>query len=166
MTSSGQRPFLLCYDGSADAANAIREVGAMAGGGRARLVHVWVPPSALMFQGREVGEGHPLAPAAKEFDAAAREAAERVTAEGVEVAEAANFDADPLTVASRQRVWRTIVDLADAHRARAVVMGSLGTSKLPSVLVGSVSGGVLNHCRAAGDRGPARGPGARIGAVA
>lgn len=143
----GHGPFLLCFDGSDDAANAIGRAAEMTGGGPALLVHVWVPPSALMFQGQEIDEGHPLAPAAEEFDAAARERAERVTAAGVELAEAAGFDARPATVASHHRVWRTILDLAEAHDARAIVIGSLGTSKLAAVHVGSVSHAVFNHSR-------------------
>ena len=74
-------------------------------------------------------------------------AAERLTAEGVEVARAAGFDAAPLCLRSDQRVWPAIVRLAEERRARAVVVGSRGLSKVGSMLLGSVSNGVVHHCR-------------------
>jgi nucleotide-binding universal stress UspA family protein len=63
------------------------------------------------------------------------------------VARAAGFDAAPLCVRSDQRVWPAIVRLAEQRQARAVVLGSRGLSKVGSMLLGSVSNGVVHHCR-------------------
>lgn len=142
-----ESPFLLCFDGSDPAAHAIREAAAITGGGRALVVHAWLPPSAAMLGDRAIEEDHPLAEAVDEFDAAAREAAERVVASGVEIAAEAGFDAEPLAVEARDGVWRPIVQLAEEREARAVVVGSHGLSRVKSALLGSVSGEIANQCR-------------------
>jgi nucleotide-binding universal stress UspA family protein len=143
--SSQDQPILLCYDGSSDAKEAVERAGDLTGGGPAVVLYVWLPPSALMLAGRIVAEDHPLAPAIEEFDRKAREEAERVAAEGAEIASRAGFDATPLTRRA-SHVWRAIVEVADEHDARAVVVGSHGRSATTSAVLGSVSHGVVNHC--------------------
>jgi nucleotide-binding universal stress UspA family protein len=138
-------PYLLCFDGSDCAAEAIRRAGEIAGGGPAIVVHAWLPPSALLLQGRGVRAEHPLAPAVEEFDASACEAAEALAAEGAEIASAAGFDAEPLAIEARRGIWRPIVELAEERGARAVVVGSHGLSPAKSAALGSVSHGIANH---------------------
>jgi nucleotide-binding universal stress UspA family protein len=140
-------PFVLCFDGSDSAADAMRQAAAITGGGAALVVHVWLPPSGVMLPGRTIESSHPLAPAAEEFDASAREAAERVAADGAGIAAEAGFDAEPLAVESRRGVWQPIVELAEERGARAVIVGSQGLSRVKSALLGSVSNGLVNHCR-------------------
>ena len=53
---SGDQPVLLCYDGSPDAAEAIRQAAGLTGGGPAMVLYVWLPPSALMLAGRTVAD--------------------------------------------------------------------------------------------------------------
>ncbi|HSD25446.1 MAG TPA: universal stress protein [Solirubrobacterales bacterium] len=145
--SSADRPALLCFDGSPDAAEAIHRAGDLIGGGSAILLYVWLPPSALLLAGRAVTEDHPLGPAIEEFDAAARKEAERVAAKGVEIASRAGFDAKPVTRRASHAVWRAILEVAEEHEVRAVVVGSHGRSAAASAVLGSVSHGVVNHCR-------------------
>lgn len=145
--ASEGRPVLLCYDASPDAAEAIERAGELLGGGQAVVLNVWLPPSALMLAGRIVADDHPLAPAIKEFDAAAGSEAERVAAEGVEIAAKAGFHATPATERAGRGIWRAIIKVADERDARAVIVGSHGRSAAASAVLGSVSHGVVNHCQ-------------------
>lgn len=140
-------PVLLCFDGSEDARRAIERAGAILGGGPALVVHVWEPLSAVVLRNPLVHSPGPLAEQAADLDEAGAATAERLTEEGVRVARAAGFDAAPLCVRSDQRVWPAIVRLAEERQARAVVLGSRGLSKVGSMLLGSVSNGVVHHCR-------------------
>jgi nucleotide-binding universal stress UspA family protein len=142
---SSNQPVLLCYDGSSDAAEAIRQAAGLTGGGPAMVLYVWLPPSALMLAGRTVAADHPLSAAIGEFDSRAREEADRVADEGVEIATKAGFEASPVTDRAGRGVWRAIVKVANEQDARAVVVGSHGHSAASAVL-GSVSHGVVNHC--------------------
>jgi nucleotide-binding universal stress UspA family protein len=140
-------PCVVSFDGSGAARDAIRVAAALLGHVPALVVHVWLPPSALMFQGRRLVPTHPMAPAAEEFDASARETAEAVLAEGVELAAESGFDAEPALLTSHHGIWPPIAELAEERQARAVVVGSRGLSSLRSAVLGSVAHGIANHCR-------------------
>jgi nucleotide-binding universal stress UspA family protein len=139
-------PCILCFDGSDTARKAIRETAGLLVPAPALVVHVWLRPSALMFQGRHLASTHPLAPAADEFDASAREVAEAVLADGVRLAAQCGFDPESALLASQHGVWAPIVELAEERSARAVSVGSRGVSSLESAMLGSVAHGVANHC--------------------
>lgn len=144
MASPG--PYLLCYDGSECAAEAIRHAGGVLSVGPALAVHAWLAPSAMLLQGRGVPPGHPLRGAAEEFDAAALAAAEGLAQEGARIAAEAGFEAEPLALDAPHGVWRPIVKLAEERTARAVVVGSQGHSAANALFLGSVSRGIANHC--------------------
>jgi nucleotide-binding universal stress UspA family protein len=146
MSASNARPVLLCYDGSPGAADAIGRAGEILHGGPALVLYVWLPPSAILLEGRVLEDTHPLAPATAEFDATASEDAQRIASEGAALASEAGFDAEPITAPAGRGIWRTIVELAEARDARAVVVGSHGRSTVGSALLGSVSHGVTNRC--------------------
>ena len=144
---SDDRPVLICYDGSADAAEAIEQAAAVTGGGGALVLYVWLPPSVLLLAGRSVATSHPLAPAIQEFDSTAQEEAERVAAEGAELASKAGFDAEPMARRASHGTWRSILEAADDRDVRAVVVGSHGRGAAASAVLGSVSHAVVSHCR-------------------
>jgi nucleotide-binding universal stress UspA family protein len=86
-----------------------------------------------------------LRDAAEEIDQIEREAAERTAAEGVRLAKAAGFEAEPLTIVDRGRTWRAILDGADEVHASVVVAGAQGMSGLKRAILGSVSTGLVQH---------------------
>ena len=141
------RPLLLCYDGSPDSIEAIEVAAELIGGGAAQVLHVWLPPSALLLAGRLVADDHPLASAIKEFDSAAAKEAEQTAAAGAELASRAGFEATPLAERAAHGIWRAIIRVADECNARAVIVGSHGRSAAVSAMLGSVSHGVVNHSR-------------------
>jgi nucleotide-binding universal stress UspA family protein len=140
---------LLCFDGSDDSRQAIHRAGQLLGHGRALVVHVWEPLSAMLLRNPLIHSPGPLAEQAAELDAAGADAAARLTEQGVETARSAGFEAEPLCIKSEDGIWPSIVRLAEEHDARAVVLGSRGLSSVGSVLLGSVSNGVAHHCRRA-----------------
>ena len=141
------RPALLCFDGSDDARRAIAEAGALLGGGPALVVHVWEPLSALILRNPLIHSPGPLVEQAAELDAAGDEAARLLAEEGARIARTAGFDAEPVSIKADDRVWARIVELAEKRDARAVVLGPRGLSRVGSALLGSVSSGVVHHCR-------------------
>ena len=145
--SPRDRPILLCYDGSPDAARAIEQAAELTGGGPAVVLYVWLPPSSLLLAGKIVAEDHPLSAAIAEFDGTARAEAQKIAAKGVELASKAGFDATPAAERAARGIWRAIVKVADDCDARAVVVGSHGHSPAASAVLGSTSHGVVNHCR-------------------
>jgi nucleotide-binding universal stress UspA family protein len=139
--------YLLCYDGSPDAAYAIETAGELTGGGEALLLNAWSPPSAFFLEGRFIDdETSPLAPAAQEFDAAAAEEAERTTEEGAEIARGAGFDVEPITKRTKGAVWRAIVDVAHERNVRAVVIGSQEMTAFQRAVLGSSALTIVSHC--------------------
>ena len=98
---------LICYDGSDDARAAIEVAGQLVGGQRATVLTVW-QPFAEVLASTPLGLG--IAPGVldiEEADNASRTAAERLAAEGAELARQAGFNAQPRAVHS-----------ARDHRAR------------------------------------------------
>lgn len=138
-----ERPLLLCYDGSEDAKHAIREAAGLFGPRRALVLAVWQDAAALP----------PMAWADASLSdldavfAAAREGAGRIAEEGAGIARAVGFDATPLVAEARGPIWDAVGKAADAQDALAVVVGSRGHTGLKSVLLGSVSSGVVHHAR-------------------
>jgi nucleotide-binding universal stress UspA family protein len=159
--TEGQRgPVLLCYDGSASARQAIEWAGRVLGGGNAVVLTVWESvgsailrhtPSEATELGREAKEISEDVVA--ELDASTRERAQATAGEGAELAAAAGFDARPLAPRALARaaerdaatVWRAVLATADEEDAEVIVLGSRGRSGLTSVLLGSVSYGVVHH---------------------
>jgi nucleotide-binding universal stress UspA family protein len=138
--------FLFGYDGSEDARRAMVAASELMTG-RALVVHVWepVPPGAgpAVAAPGVVGAGMPmLAEAEHDFEQLAHE----VLAEGARHAAEAGFDVEPVLVRGRgDPVWQEVIDVAEAHDARAIVGGRRGVSRLRSALLGSVSNGLVQH---------------------
>lgn len=138
-----QGPILICYDGSEDARAAIEA-------------------AAPFFQGREtvvVCFWQPFAAVAKRFavnlleivqDAASvneREGlyAERIAAEGAELAEQAGLVAEPRAVKADRAIDETMIGYADQIDTPLIVLGSRGRSNLRSMLLGDVAHDVVQR---------------------
>lgn len=142
-TSAADGPLLLCYDGSEDAAHAIRRAGDLFTGRRALVLTVWQPTAAL---GSSAWSG--ATDSMVDFFAFDRAAAEHgggVAGEGVRIAREAGLQAEPLAVEAAGPVWKTIVEIADQHDAQTIVLGSRGLTGVRSVLLQGVSSAAVRH---------------------
>jgi len=144
-TQAPRGPVLLCYDGSGEARHALERSAPLLAPAPARVVHVWLALSRVLLWSPVFPSPGPLAEPAAEIDDACREAGTRIVDEGVVVARDAGFDAEPLLVEGHHGTWRTIVALAEECDARAIVIGSHGSSPIASALLGSVAAGVVHH---------------------
>jgi nucleotide-binding universal stress UspA family protein len=138
-------PILFAYDASPHARAAIGQAAGVLCPGPAVVVTVWTTLEtaasvALIALPRAI-----VRDAVGEIDAATREDAEAIAAEGVGLATAAGFDARPRAIRSSGAVFAALVACADELDAAAIVMGSRGRSTLAATLLGSVSTGVLHH---------------------
>jgi nucleotide-binding universal stress UspA family protein len=136
---------LLGYDGSPDAANAL-EIGArLLPGFAAHVVHLWAPPFASADLRRRllrVAASLDELSALLEREGAAE--AERIVADGVALAHAAGWQAEPLTHRGYGDAGLELARLAEKLRPAAVVVGSRGLSGARAVL-GSVSDMATHH---------------------
>jgi nucleotide-binding universal stress UspA family protein len=137
--STTDGPVLFAYDGSEHAKAAIEQAGRQLRTGRAALVlTVWQPLQSIPFA--------QLAVVPDEVAEAMGEEARKTAAEGVELARAAGFDAEPLVEVGAP-VWARIVQVADEQDAAVVVLGSHGRSGLSYAAMGSVATAVAHHVR-------------------
>ena len=142
-TSTADGPLLLCYDGSTDAAYAIRRAGEMFSGRHAVVLTVWRPTAAV---GSSAWPG--VSDDMADFfavDRAALEHGGRVAAEGARIARDAGLRAEPFAVEAAGPVWKTIVEVADRQDAQTIVLGSRGLTGVRSRLLGSVSSTAVHH---------------------
>ena len=85
--------------------------------------------------------------AVDDLDAAGRDRAEELAAEGADLARAGGFDPTPRAVRSPGPFFAALIETADEIDAAAIVIGSRGRSRLAATVLGSVSTGVLHHTR-------------------
>jgi nucleotide-binding universal stress UspA family protein len=153
-------PVLLCYDGSDNARRAIGRAGQLLGGGEAVVLTVWESLGSAILRrlpsdGTEFGrEARGIAnDVVDELDASTADAARATALEGAALATEAGFEARPLSpralagAAERTAVtvWRAVLDAADEERAELIVLGSRGRSGVKSMVLGSVSYGVVHN---------------------
>jgi nucleotide-binding universal stress UspA family protein len=140
MTLRDDPPILLCYDRSDGARRAIECAAGLFPGARALVLTVW-SFSTLM---RVYGAGE----AAAYSESATRAQANRDAVAGCAVACAVGLDASPIAACGSQLgTWRTILSVADDHDASVIVVGTRGISGLHSLVLGSISQGVLQHSK-------------------
>jgi nucleotide-binding universal stress UspA family protein len=133
-------PILVCYDRSAGSRRAIETAGSLFPGRTAVVLHVWTPTSVI------VSPYGSIVASSVQDDLALQEAAWQLAEEGAQAAIAAGLDAKPDAVpATDVATWHTILDVADHRDVAAIVLGARGLGALRSLLLGSVSHGVVQH---------------------
>jgi nucleotide-binding universal stress UspA family protein len=136
---------LIAYDGSPDARSAVEHAGELQPGEAATILVVWEPFVELMTH---TGAGFGYAPDmvdSQAIDTASEAAARQRADEGVELARAAGLDPVARVRPQEGTIGHTVVAEAGAVDARAIVMGTRGLTGVKSLLLGSVSHGVLQH---------------------
>jgi nucleotide-binding universal stress UspA family protein len=143
-------PILIAYDGSPPARAAVSEAGKLFAPGEAIVLTVWEPGLAeMMIVPDATGMGSTMLPfdptVTREVERASEEHAQSVAAEGAALAHEAGLDARPLAVEDLTDPPDAIVEAAEQHGARAIVIGSRGLGALKSKLLGSTSKTVLHR---------------------
>jgi nucleotide-binding universal stress UspA family protein len=136
VSSETTNTIVLCYDGSADAQEAIEFVGDNLAGRRVVVVTAWEPyPSFITgYPGWPVTSDEPI-----------KDTATRLATEGCERARACRLEASPRVQEADDGVARAILAAADDEDADLIVLGSRGLTGLQRLLLGSVAHAVGQH---------------------
>jgi nucleotide-binding universal stress UspA family protein len=140
-------PLVVAYDGSPSAQQAIASAAELFPGAPALVTTVWSSVVDAAPAGRLGVPDSVIVEGVQNLNAEARTEAEDLAAEGAEGARTQGLQAEPLVLQGPSSVWPAIVELADERGAPAVVVGSRGRSGIASSVLGSVSHGVVQHCR-------------------
>jgi nucleotide-binding universal stress UspA family protein len=134
---------LIAYDGSADAQAAIERAGRLLKGDSATVLSVWE-----RFIDVVTRSGAGLAAGEIDYetlDRGAKDQADRRAEEGAERARRFGLEAQARARVRELSVAETILAEADDLGADAIVLGTRGLTGLKSILLGSVSHGVVQH---------------------
>lgn len=136
---------LICYDGSQDSKTAIERGGELLRGQPACVLTVWQPFVEVVTRayggwGMSAGMIDQVA-----IDRATSEHAEQLAEEGARLAREAGLEAEPRTSSQMTTTAEAILTEAEAIGATAILIGSRGLGTVKSVLLGSVSHGVLQR---------------------
>src|SRR3954449_7982069 len=136
---SADGPFVLCWDGSDNAKQAIEvSTGLLGTGRKAKLLYVYKPMERSLGVAQGITGGRIDAPVSGEADA------NDLIDRGVAFARGAGFDVEPVLVQADRGIAEIITATAEEVDAPAIVMGQRGRSGLKSALLGSVSRDVVN----------------------
>ncbi len=136
---------LIAYDGSPDSRAAVEQAAKLEPGQKATVLVVWEPFVEVMTR---TGAGLGLAPGIVDFDEidkANEEAARKRADEGVELASSLGLDAHPRVRSQERTISQSILAEARDVDASAIVVGTRGLTGVKSLLLGSVSHGVVQH---------------------
>jgi nucleotide-binding universal stress UspA family protein len=140
-------PLVFCYDGSNAARHALELAGGLLPSAGALVVHCWQPTREGTLVRRAA---HPmlvprLRDLVSELNRDDEDRAETVAAEGAQVARAAGMDAAARAVPERDGTSETLAQFAEDERAQLIIAGSRGRSPWSSLVLGSVSHGLLHR---------------------
>jgi nucleotide-binding universal stress UspA family protein len=134
---------LIAYDGSVDAQAAIDRSGELLKGEPATVLAVWERFADIIAR-----SGGGFSAGDIDYDAldqSAENQAHQLAQEGAERAQRAGLTAEARAADREQSIPATILTQAEAVEASAIVMGTRGLTGLKSLVLGSVSHGVLQH---------------------
>ena len=137
---------LFAYDGSAGARRAISAASALLSG-QALVVHIWTP----LPHGAAPAVAAPGVPGAGlaqmvEAEREIERRASEILEEGARQAADAGFVVERALIrGSGGAAWRELLDVTESRGPDLVVVGRRGMSPLRSVLLGSVSHGIVQH---------------------
>jgi nucleotide-binding universal stress UspA family protein len=141
-------PVVVAYDGSDGATRAIETVGRLLPGHATVVVHAWEPVFHRSLTARALAAGGPVDDRhglATDLHHALAESAAATAESGVTTARAAGLDAVADTVESDDGAWRAVAGAARAHGASVIALGTRGLGAARSVLLGSVSSGLVQN---------------------
>jgi nucleotide-binding universal stress UspA family protein len=141
-------PVVAAYDGSEGARRAIEAAGRLFPGRATVVLHAWEPVFHRSLAGRALAAGGPvddLGAMIGELNRAVAENAATTAEDGVAAARAAGLDAVGETVEADPGTWRALAAAAQTHGASVIVVGTRGLGAARSVLLGSVSSGLLHN---------------------
>ncbi len=133
---------LIAYDGSEHAKAAIARAGETLRPGPAVVATAW---TSFADSAPRVVLRDAVRPVVADLDAAGREEAEEMAAEGSELARAAGLDAEPRAIRAAGPFYAALLEAADELDAAVIVVGSRGRSSVAAAVLGSVSTGILHH---------------------
>ena len=140
-------PVVAAYDGSDAAGQAIQAVGRLWSGRATVVVHAWEPVfhRSLTERALAAGRADEWPEMVVQLHRAAADRAATTTEAGVALARAAGLDAVGDTIEAEEGAWRAVIGAARAHGAAAIATGSRGLGAARSVLLGSVSSGLVQN---------------------
>ena len=144
MCGALEGPIVVAYDGSPAADAAIDVAGRLLPGRAALVVHVYESQYRDSRAVRALAHGE-VGEIVQALDQALTDEATETTQQGVARAQAAGLDATGETIQASKGVWRTITALVHERGASLVLTGSRGIGGARSVLIGSVSSGLVNN---------------------
>lgn len=132
---------VVAFDGSRDAAKAIRLAASMATKFNADLfvLHVFSSPTVAL----SAASGMP-GPDYRAMEDASREAGKKVLARGLQLASDAGASANGELIEAPS-VVEAIVSYAENQKADLIVVGTRGMTGFKKLILGSVSSGLISH---------------------
>jgi nucleotide-binding universal stress UspA family protein len=137
---------LIAYDGSDEAAAAIRAVSALLPGARAVVTHARGDAVALQHAAlaRIAVPDAVIVPSAAAYERDAENASRRVAEHGCSLAEAAGLTAAPATCEGGS-AWRALCAAGREHAVDVIACGTRGLGGVARAFVGSTSSALVHH---------------------